>query len=166
MATSLEELRVLQIAESVADEIWKQIVIWDRFARDVVGTQLVRATDSIGANIAEAFGRFNYGEKIQFLYYARGSLFETKYWLNRSKIRNLISFELTQEFATRLTDLARQLNTFVSTLKNQRHDETLRKKSRKIQELNTTYVAVDPNDWPDELFTETDLEWLTNIPEL
>ncbi len=43
---------------------------------------------------------------------------------------------------------------------------TFRKKSRKIQELNTTYMAVDPNDWPDELFTETDLEWLTDVPEL
>src|SRR5690349_14889612 len=94
MATALEELRVLQLAESVADAVWKQILLWDTFARDVVGSQLARAADSIGANIAEAFGRFNYGEKVQFLYYARGSLFETKYWLNRAKTRDLISLDL------------------------------------------------------------------------
>ncbi|MCB0211362.1 MAG: four helix bundle protein, partial [Anaerolineae bacterium] len=89
MGIELEDLRVLQSAESVADEVWKFVVSWDKFARDVVGGQLARATDSIGANIAESFGRFHYGEKLKFLYYARGSLFETNYWLNRSSKRNL-----------------------------------------------------------------------------
>ena len=90
MPTELEDLRILKTAEGIADAVWKQVVAWDEFARDVVGKQLARATDSIGANIAESFGRFNYGEKLQFLYYSRGSLFETKYWLNRALVRNLM----------------------------------------------------------------------------
>jgi four helix bundle protein len=65
LATSLEELKALQIAERIANAIWTQVVRWDEFARDVVGKQLARAADSIGANVAEAFGRFNYGEKLQ-----------------------------------------------------------------------------------------------------
>ncbi len=84
MALKFEELRVLQAAEAVADGIWRQVVRWGSFARDTVGKQMARAGDSIGANIAEAYGRFHYGEKLQFLYYARGSLFETKYWLNNT----------------------------------------------------------------------------------
>jgi len=67
MALQFEELRVLQAAESIADGIWRQVMRWDGFARDVVGRQLARAGDSIGANIAEAFGRFHYGEKLHFL---------------------------------------------------------------------------------------------------
>jgi len=67
LATSLEELKVLQIAEGIADAIWTQVVRWDEFARDVVGKQLARAADSIRANIAEAFGCFNYGEKLKNL---------------------------------------------------------------------------------------------------
>ncbi len=78
MATPFEDLRVLRSAETIADEVWRTVVKWNEFTRDVVGKQLTRAVDSIGANIAEAYGRFHYGEKIQFLYYARGSLFETK----------------------------------------------------------------------------------------
>jgi four helix bundle protein len=81
MAIGLEDLQILKLAEAVADSIWKRVGGWDEFARDTVGKQITRSADSIGANIAESFGRFNFGEKLQFLYYSRGSLFETKYWL-------------------------------------------------------------------------------------
>jgi four helix bundle protein len=103
-------LEVLRAAEGVADDIWRQVVRWEPFARDVVGGQLAKAGDSIGANIAEAYGRFHYGEKLQFLYYARGSLFETKYWLNRAQERELMPSAQVQEYASQLTDLARQLS--------------------------------------------------------
>src|SRR5437868_3263948 len=73
MPTNLEDLKVLQAAEGVADDLWQQVMAWNEFARDTLGKQAVRAVES--------FGRFNFGEKLQFLYYARGSLFETKYWL-------------------------------------------------------------------------------------
>ena len=90
MATKLEDLRILRTTEDIADAVWKIVVQWDEFAKDVVGKQLAKAIDSIGANIAESYGRFNYGEKLQFLYYSRGSLFETKYWLNRAVVRGLL----------------------------------------------------------------------------
>lgn len=47
MATSLEELKVLRVAEEIADGIWAQVIRWDEFARDVVGKQLTRAADSV-----------------------------------------------------------------------------------------------------------------------
>ena len=47
MATSLEELRVLREAESVADAVWKEVVGWDPFARKVVGGQLARAISPV-----------------------------------------------------------------------------------------------------------------------
>ncbi len=78
MAT-FEDLQVLKAAEAIADSIWKRVVGWDDFAKDVLGKQITRSADSIGANIAESVGRYNFGEKLQFLYYSRGSLFETKY---------------------------------------------------------------------------------------
>ena len=58
MSTTFEDLRVLKTAEEIADAIWKQVVQWDEFAKDVVGKQMARAADSIGANIAESFGRY------------------------------------------------------------------------------------------------------------
>jgi four helix bundle protein len=74
MALKFEELEILRNAETIADAIWRDVVLWEPFALEVVGGQMARAADSIGANISEAFVRFHYGEKLQFLYYARGSL--------------------------------------------------------------------------------------------
>ena len=162
MVLKFEELRVLQAAEAVADGIWRQVVRWDPFAREVVGGQMARAGDSIGANIAEAFGRFHYGEKLQFLYYARGSLFETKYWLNRARTRDLMPSAQVQDYVSQLTDLARQLNTFAATLKAQRHAN--RSQPKKAREAVAEYTT----DWSDEppvpLFTQEELEWLQAIP--
>lgn len=64
MVLKFEDLRVLQAAEAVADDVWRRVTRWKPFAKDVVGKQLARAADSVGANIAEAYGRFHYGEKL------------------------------------------------------------------------------------------------------
>jgi four helix bundle protein len=154
MATAFEDLRILQSAEGCADQIWKQVVQWDEFARDVVGKQMARATDSIGANIAESFGRYNFGEKLQFLYYARGSLFETKYWLNRAKTRELMPSSDVQEYISRLTDIAKQLNAFAESLKSQRSG------GKTIRELAAEYKVDLADDIPETLFDESDLAWL------
>jgi four helix bundle protein len=162
MTLKFEELRVLQAAEVVADSIWRQVVQWDPFARQVIGGQLARAADSVGANIAEAFGRFHYGEKLQFLYYARGSLFETKYWLNRAQARDLMPSTQVQDYASELTDLARQLNAFASRLKTQRHRS--RKPPKTAREATADYVADEQSDALSALFTAEDLEWLKAVP--
>ena len=42
MATELEDLRILKTAEEIADSVWKRVVQWDEFAKDVVGKQMAR----------------------------------------------------------------------------------------------------------------------------
>jgi four helix bundle protein len=54
--SNFENLRVYQLAEELADRIWEIVLAWNIFARDTVGKQLVKAADSIGANIAEGTG--------------------------------------------------------------------------------------------------------------
>ena len=49
--SDFENLKVYQLSEVLADEIWNVVMGWDRFARDTVGGQIVRAADSVGANI-------------------------------------------------------------------------------------------------------------------
>jgi four helix bundle protein len=158
MATELEDLKILQTAEGIADAVWKRVVQWEEFAKDVVGKQMARATDSIGANIAESYGRFNYGEKLQFLYYSRGSLFETKYWLNRALVRELMQAEEVKAYAARLSDVARQLNTFANSLKSQRRGTQTQSKT--IREPGAEYVVEDWLVDSTSLFTDAELNWL------
>jgi len=80
MVKKLEDLRIYAIAEEIADRIWS-CDKWPIFVKRTVGEQFVKAADSIGANIAEGCGRYHYKENITFVYYARGSLEETKFWL-------------------------------------------------------------------------------------
>ena len=162
MATELEDLKILQNAEGIADAVWKRVIQWEEFAKDVVGKQMARATDSIGANIAESYGRFNYGEKLQFLYYSRGSLFEAKFWLNRSLARELMTADEVKAYAVRLSDVARQLNTFANSLKSQRKETKTQSKS--VREPEAEYVV---DNWLDDstpLFTDLELDWLTTLP--
>jgi four helix bundle protein len=158
MSAAFEDLRVLKSAEQIADSVWKIAVRWDEFTKDVVGKQLTRAVDSIGANIAESFGRFHFGEKLQFLYYSRGSIFETKYWLNRTRARGLMHTDEVQEYVSGLTNLARQLNTFASGLKGVRNQET--KQSKSLREMAVEYHIDVAESSSDTLFDDDDIAWL------
>lgn len=58
MATiPLEELDVFVKAEELSDAVWDVVVTWSGLAQHTVGERLVRAADSVGANIAEGYGR-------------------------------------------------------------------------------------------------------------
>ena len=163
MGVRLEDLRVLQDAETIADRICHHVVALEPFAREVVDGRLVRAADSIGAKIAEAFGRFHYGEKLQFLYYARGSVFDTKHWLNRALERRLMRSEQLQDYVDRLSGIARQINAFVGNPKTQQR--TGAKSSPTVRESLADYPH-GSDDAPAPFFTEDELEWLKTVPNL
>jgi four helix bundle protein len=106
----LEEKRVYQRAEALGDQVWEIVIAWDWFAKKTVGGQLTRAADSIGANIAEAGGRFHPNDVRNFFYFARGSLRETKYWLRRAATRGLMDAAMLTRLDTELEQLAREIN--------------------------------------------------------
>ncbi|MEH2246378.1 MAG: four helix bundle protein [Nostoc sp.] len=86
-----QELRVYQLAERLADDIWKIVNGWESLPQDTVGKQIIRSADSIGANIAEGVGRGSYQDNRRFIRIARGSLYETQHWLRRAYSRNLLT---------------------------------------------------------------------------
>jgi four helix bundle protein len=113
----LESKRVYQRAEVVADRVWELVVGWEWFAKKTVGTQLARAADSIGANVAESAGRFHPADVRNFLYYARGSLLETRFWLRRAHGRGLIPGEAFTSLIGELDQLAREINQCIALQK-------------------------------------------------
>src|SRR4051812_7904479 len=89
--TNFEKLRVYKLSEDLADAIWEVALGWDAFARSTVGKQIVRAADSIGANIAEGTGRGSFADNKRFVRTARGSLNETQHFLRRAFKRKLLT---------------------------------------------------------------------------
>ena len=92
----LEELKVYNLAMEIGEEVWSIVSGWKWFERDTIGKQLVRAADSIAANISEGYGRYHFKDSKNFYYYSRGSLFETKTWLQKALERNSYSLSATR----------------------------------------------------------------------
>jgi len=101
----------------LAHKVWLIVDGWDSFARHTVGSQLVRAPDSIAANIAEAHGRYHVKERRQFAFYARGSLHETETWIKKAGLRRLIDPQEVKELEERTKKLGRMLNGYIRTIR-------------------------------------------------
>ena len=113
MGTGLKELQVYQMAMSMGQQVWNLVIGWGAFHKNTIGGQLVRAADSVAANISEGFGRFHYKDTRRFYYYARGSLFETKTWLAKANQRNLVSTDQWEELESEIDNLGVKLNNFI-----------------------------------------------------
>jgi four helix bundle protein len=105
MGSDFRRLVAYQLAVGLADDLYEHVAVWPRLAQRTCGEQLVRSIDSVGANIAEAVGRWHAREKRQFLIYARGSLYETEHWLDRARRRGLVDVP-----SDRINEIARCLN--------------------------------------------------------
>lgn len=114
--TAFESLRVYRLAEDLAEAVWNVACGWDSFARDTVGKQIVRAADSVGANIAEGVGRGSYQDNRRFVRTARGSLNETQHWLRRAFRRKLLTSAQIQTIKPLVDNLAPQLNSYLRSI--------------------------------------------------
>lgn len=63
MQYTLEKLEVYQLAKTFSDAIWNLVIKWKYFEKDTIGKQMVRAADSILANVAEGYGPYFYKEQ-------------------------------------------------------------------------------------------------------
>ncbi|MEQ9484617.1 four helix bundle protein [Coleofasciculus sp. F4-SAH-05] len=111
-----QDLQVYQLAERLANEIWTIVNNWNGFARDTVGKQIVRSTDSIGANIAEGVGRGSFQDNRRFIRIARGSLNETQHWLRQAYIRNLLTDGQVDTLKSIIDELAPKLNAYLKSI--------------------------------------------------
>ena len=112
----INDLSVYKRSMRLAEEIWTEVHDWPSFAKYSVGTQLTQAADSIAANISEGHGRYHFGENRQFCYYARGSLQETRTWLQKARSRQLISKERFETLSDELMTLRRMLNGYIRSI--------------------------------------------------
>jgi four helix bundle protein len=112
----LEDLKVYELGMEIGNLVWLKVRMWDYFSRDTLGKQIVRSADSIALNISEGYGRFSYAEKRVFLYYSRGSAFETRTSLSKAKERTLISDSEYMLLILKLDQFVFSLNSYIKSI--------------------------------------------------
>ena len=113
---NIDELNVYNSAMELGERVWNIVDAWNYFAKDTLGKQLVRAVDSIAANLSEGFGRYHYLENKHFCYYSRGSLYETKTWITKAHNRKLISDADLNTFKNEINAIGKMLNNYIKSI--------------------------------------------------
>lgn len=115
-------------------EIWKEsnilcvevYKITERFPKRenyAIIDQIRRASSSVGANIAEGFGRFHYKDKIKFYYNARGSVCEVQNFLFLSQDLGYTEKEDARKIFLKYENLNKRINTFISSVQKRMTDD-------------------------------------------
>ncbi len=113
----LVDLEVYKLSEQLSDKVWKDYDQWSVKVQKTIGYQLIRASDSIAANIAEGYGRYTPADRKLFYRYARGSFEETKTWLRKLIRRNIVNQDDIKEYEMIINQLGPKLNAFISSTK-------------------------------------------------
>lgn len=103
----------------LGEEVWQLVYDWDYFEKQTIGKQIVSAADSIAANVSEGYGRFHFLENKRFCHFSRGSLFETKTWLEKARNRNLIAEKDYQLLISKMNILGKMLNAYIKSIGTQ-----------------------------------------------
>ena len=117
---SFYELRVWKSAHRLAVKIWLLTNLFPRTEVFGMTSQLRRAASSVGANIAEGYGRYHYPDRIKFLYQARGSLFEVQNFLLLAKDLQYIKESDLGELFKEYLGLAKGINFYIHQLQTNR----------------------------------------------
>jgi len=116
MEFAFERLEVWNKAMELSEAIYKATLTFPTHEQFGLTSQIRRAAVSIPANIAEGKGRYHKKEFVQFLYNARGSLYETitllrialsLQYLSREQYQQLL--QLTQVIMSKLSGLINSL---------------------------------------------------------
>jgi four helix bundle protein len=90
---TFEDLDVWKVCRDLRSQIAAIARTFPKEERYRLQDQLLRASRSVTANLAEGYGRFHYAENIQFARHARGSLYEVMDHLTVAQDDKLISDE-------------------------------------------------------------------------
>jgi four helix bundle protein len=110
MIKSLADLDVYNISYILAVDMFNLTRSFPKEERYSLTDQLVRASRSVAANIAEGWGKRVYENEFKrHLVYAMGSLEETKVWLRFSKDCRYINDSQFEQFGARLNECGSKL---------------------------------------------------------
>ncbi|MFN7160150.1 MAG: four helix bundle protein [Candidatus Gracilibacteria bacterium] len=117
----LKDFKPYQNALILSSNAWKVYNKLSTQCKFHPGGQFIRSVDSIGANIAEGYGRYHYSDKNKFYYNAIGSLTEVYFWLDILRDREFVLIPQLSIIQDQLNELLHILNKMIldnKSLKN------------------------------------------------
>lgn len=117
----LESLEIWRRAVDYAVDMCQNVIpLFPPEEKWALASQLRRSVQSIPANIADGYGRYNFQETIHYCYIARGSMAETKTHLVLAFRMGYIKEEIYLQFLDQLNDLGKMTNGYVAHLRKQK----------------------------------------------
>ncbi len=121
---NINDLEVYKLSMEIGEKIWKLVNVWNYFEKNTIGNQLVRSVDSVAANLSEGFGRYHFKDKKNFSYYSRGSLYETRTWLEKAQNRALVNDADFSYFKENVNLIGKLLNGYIKSIGNIQANDT------------------------------------------
>ncbi len=120
----LKDLEVYRLSRKLSSTAWTIYSRMNIEDKKHMGDQYLRAVDSIGANLAEGYGRFHYLDKVRFYYNSRGSHFEAFiHWLELLSERGKISDNEFNSIRSTAQVLLFKINNFIKSTVNTSKNE-------------------------------------------
>ena len=117
----LESLEIWRKAVDYAVDICQNVIpAFPQEEKWALASQMRRAVQSIPANIAEGYGRYNFQETIHFCYIARGSMAETKTGLVIAFRMGYIDETIYRKYLDQLTALGKMTHGYIAHLRKQK----------------------------------------------
>lgn len=124
MSKNFKDLEVWKKARELRNEISKLTKTFPIEEKYKLVDQMIRASRSVTANIAEGYGRYHYQENIQFCRHSRRSLTELQDHLTVALDEGYINAEGENEFDHKIEECIRILNGYIRFLTNSKQDNS------------------------------------------
>jgi len=113
---NLEDLEIWQDSRCLRNEFSELAKSLPQMERFKLMDQIIRASRSVSANIAEGYGRYHYQENVQFCRQARGSLYELVDHLSVMIDEQYITKEKYQFLKNKVDTLIKRMNAYINYL--------------------------------------------------
>jgi four helix bundle protein len=112
-----EKLEIWKLSVDLAVETYKMIQVFPKEEKYGLVSQITRAANSIGANIAEGSTRKSSKDKARFIEIAFGSAMELAHFTYLSYKLEIINIEKYEEFKTRILEVTNKINAYHNYIK-------------------------------------------------
>ena len=122
MKSDFRDLDVWEKGRELRKEIWTLCKKFPSEEKFRLSDQMIRASRSVTANIAEGYGRFHYQENIQFCRQSRGSAYEMIDHITVAVDCEYIDNEQEQYYINKVEEIIKLLNGYIKYLKKRKED--------------------------------------------